>query len=185
MHFFDGLWTSATYIVSLLTLSPVRGPVVNEQAPLLASSHVNHQHVVHHNGVHEEAIPGPIFKPPAGRLTGPGSEFKCDYSRMAGWSYCSSPDDRGCWLKKGNSKDPKDRFDIYTIYENFVPKGVTRRYSLDLADDFLNADGMYFDYAKLFNGEYPGPWIQACWGDVRVHFLVPYLLLLLLQCRIY
>lgn len=168
MHLLDTLWTSATYVVSLLTLSSINGPVVHEQAPLLVTPNVNHPHLGFHDGVREEALPGPIFKPPTGRFTGPGSEFNCDYSRMVGWSYCSKPHDRGCWLKKGNSNDPKDRFDINTNYETHTPKGVTRRYRLDLTDDFINTDGMYFDFAKIFNGQYPGPWIQACWGDVRV-----------------
>ena len=170
MHFFDSLWTATAYVVSLLTLSPVSGPVVDDQAPLLATSHVSTQQIVHHDGVHEEALPGPVFPPPSGRRTGPGSDFKCDYSRMAGWEYCSSADDRGCWLKKrgGDPANPNDRFDVHTNYETRAPTGITRRYSLHLNDDYLNADGMYFDYAKIFNEQYPGPWIQACWGDVCI-----------------
>lgn len=183
MQFFDRLWTSATYVVSLLTLSPVSGPHANQQAPLLATQDGNPQALMHHGEVHEEATPGPIFKPPSGRLTGPGSDFKCDYSRMAGWSYCSEAGDRGCWLKRGKGTDPLDRFDITSNYETRTPLGVTRRYSLDLADDHINTDGIYFDYAKIFNGQYPGPWIQACWGDVSMIFTQSALLHLPLRLR--
>lgn len=166
MHFWDSLWTSATYVVSLLTLSPINGPQVHQQAPLLAPSHLEYQ-----DGI-QAARKGPIFKPPGGRLRGPGSEFTCDYSNMVGWSVCTTPEDRGCWLKKGDSTDPKDRFDIHTNYETRTPKGVTRYYTLVLTDDIINTDGIPSRDAKIFNGQYPGPWIQACWGDVCLHWLV-------------
>lgn len=180
MHFLDKIWSSATYVVSILTLSPVRGPVVNDQTPLGQNLNVQHHDVGHvehavisHEDVHTAAIPGPIFKPPSGRVSGPGSDFKCDYSRMVGWEYCSDPSDRGCWLRKvgGDPKNPNDTFNINSNYEVRKPTGVTRRYRLDLHDDFINQDGMYFDYAKIFNGQYPGPWIQACWGDVCLNLI--------------
>lgn len=175
MHFWDGLWTSATYVLSLLTLSSVNQPEVHQQAPLLAPSHLDDPHIQHQDGIHQEAPPGPIFKPPGGRLRGPGSDFVCDYSNMVGWSVCTTPDDRGCWLKKGDSTDPNDRFDINTTYETRTPKGVTRRYRLVLTDDIINTDGMLSNDAKIFNGVYPGPWIQACWGDVCIHLLLMHL----------
>lgn len=168
MYFWDNLWTSATYVVSLLTLSPIHGPGVHQQAPLLAPSHLNDLHLEHQDGMHQEARRGPIFKPPGGRLRGPGSDFNCDYSNMVGWSVCTTPDDRGCWLKKGDSTDPEDRFDINSNYETRTPTGITRHYSLVLTDDIINTDGIPSNDAKIFNGVYPGPWIQACWGDVCI-----------------
>ena len=30
----------------------------------------------------------------------------------------------------------------------------------------VNADGYNFNDAKLFNNQFPGPWIRACWGDI-------------------
>ena len=185
MHFFEKVWTSVTYVTSLLTLSPVKGPVTEEQSPLLVEPHVIH-HADYHTAGHEDviklaspdvheaavpdvhtaAIPGPIFRPPTGRRTGPGSDFKCDYSRMVGYTYCSDPLNRDCWLV--NATNSSDIYDINSNYEVRTPKGVTRRFRLDLHDDHINQDGIYFDYAKIFNGQYPGPWIQACWGDVRL-----------------
>lgn len=29
----------------------------------------------------------------------------------------------------------------------------------------INGDGIVNPYGKVFNQQYPGPWIQACWGD--------------------
>jgi hypothetical protein len=104
---------------------------------------------------------GPIFKPPGGRPNGDGSDFVCDYSNMTGWVFCSTPEDRSCWLSDGKG----NVFDINTDYESIRPNGTTRYYTLNVTDGFVNADGLPFDEAKLFNHVYPGPWIQACWGD--------------------
>jgi hypothetical protein len=159
MYLIDGFWTSITFVVSFLTLSPVQGPSGKEQAPLLTSS----------DALHHENLRGPIFKPPGGRLTGPGSNFTCDYTNMPGWSNCSTPSNRGCWLR--NDKTGEE-FNISTDYEdtNQTPIGIHRTYYLNITDGSYNADGLDFTQAKLFNGTYPGPWIQACWGDVRICF---------------
>ena len=159
MHLIDIFWTSITYVVSFLTLSPVKGPGGKEQAPLLTSS----------DALHQGNLGGPIFKPPGGRLTGPGSDFTCDYSKMVGWSKCTTPYNRGCWLR---NKKTGIEYNINTDYEdtNQTPIGITRSYVLNVTDDWINADGLNFTEGKVFNGMYPGPWIQACWGDVRIHF---------------
>lgn len=81
---------------------------------------------------------------------------------MGGWEPCSTPTDRKCWLKR--TSDGK-QFDIFTNYEEEMPIGVTRYYELELEAGSYDADGMDFPFAKLFNDQYPGPWIQACWGD--------------------
>ena len=56
-------------------------------------------------------------------------------------------------------------FGIDTDYERFWPKGTTRKYTLDVSEMALAPDGVCMPHAKVFNGSYPGPWIQACWGD--------------------
>jgi hypothetical protein len=160
MHLIDSFWTSITYVVSFLTLSNVKGPGGEEQAPLLTSSD---------DALHQGNPRGPVFRPPGGRLTGPGSDFTCDYSKMVGWSHCSTPYDRRCWLR--NDKTGIE-YNIHTDYEdtNQTPNGTIRKYVLNITDDWINADGLNFTEGKIFNGMYPGPWIQACWGDVRIHF---------------
>ena len=32
---------------------------------------------------------------------------------------------------------------------------------MNITDDTVNADGLNFTDAKVFNGTYPSPWIQA------------------------
>ncbi|KAK0714042.1 multicopper oxidase-domain-containing protein [Lasiosphaeria miniovina] len=112
---------------------------------------------------------GPIFKPPG---AADGSNFTCDYSAMTNWSECSSTD-RRCWLV---DKSGKNQWNILTNYEAtttlsdgtvvpLTPTGITRNYTLNLTNHVINADGLDFKQGKWFNGQYPGPWIQACWGD--------------------
>lgn len=150
MHLLDTLWNC---FVSLLSLSPVERSDVEPQAPLLNASHVTNL----------KPPRGPIFKPPGGRRDGEGSDFQCDYSKMVGWVNCSTPENRGCWLRNPATGA---EFNITTDYEFTMPTGITRNYIINITDGAVNADGMNFDEAKLFNSTYPGPWIQACWGDV-------------------
>ncbi|KAK3316802.1 multicopper oxidase-domain-containing protein [Apodospora peruviana] len=132
------------------------------------------------------AGPGPIFKPPGGVPGGDGSEFVCNYSAMKGFKECSTSEDRGCWLTDGLTT-----WDIYTDYEattdetlpspvNIMPTGTTRYYEMTATNAPINADGLSFPEGKQFQlasgdksaPQYPGPWIQACWGDtinVTVH----------------
>ena len=108
----------------------------------------------------------PLYEPPYPPTDKPDPSvaIKCDYSAMIkeGWEICNGPNDRGCWLKNAKSKD---QFNITTDYERKVPKGITRKYVLDVSEMALAPDGVAFLNAKVFNGSYPGPWIQACWGD--------------------
>ena len=46
-----------------------------------------------------------------------------------------------------------------------TPTGITRKYTLNLTNHVINADGLDFEQGKWFNEQDPGPWIQACWGD--------------------
>ncbi|KXJ91823.1 multicopper oxidase-domain-containing protein [Microdochium bolleyi] len=94
-------------------------------------------------------------------VTPPGDQkFKCHYPKMEGWTDCSTPENRSCWLRHSNGSE----FNIWTDYERYAPIGVDRNYTLDIARGTINTDGME-THASLFNDTYPGPWIEACWGD--------------------
>ena len=124
------------------------------------------------NRPHHKERPGPIFKPPGGLHDGDGSEFKCDYSRMAGFRQCSTPEDRSCWLTndKGITWNITKDYEATANGETLMPMGTIRRYNLTVTENWIMADGLNFTDAKVFsdvNGtHYPGPWIQACWGDL-------------------
>jgi multicopper oxidase len=109
---------------------------------------------------------GPVFKAPGRLRNGEEAPFECDYRAMEGFEYCSTPQDRTCWLK---NQATGARFDTETNYELLAktPKGITRQYNLTVskAKTPLNLDGINFMDAVLFNDDFPGPWIQACWGD--------------------
>lgn len=166
MRLSERFWAAVTYTVNLLTFSP------DAQYPLdWPSSHFIPPSDVTGVVSNQVAIDYPIFKPPGGRISGDGSDFVCNYSAMVDWEDCSSTSNRGCWLRHPDGRD----FSIHTNYEDFAPQGIDRYYTL-VVNDFaggppnsnwgLNLDGLNATGVKLFNGTYPGPWIQACWGDV-------------------
>ena len=156
MKLFKRWWVKVVTFVNVITLSPMSDNMM-PQHPLtdLLPSTGEFAAV---QGHHKHSA-GPIFRPPG---TPEDSDFQCDYSAMKGWIPCSNEFDRKCWLYNPFSKK---QYDIYTDYENDIPVGITRYYNLDLADGSYGADGVNFTEAKLFNGIYPGPWIEACWGD--------------------
>ncbi|RAH49744.1 multicopper oxidase [Aspergillus brunneoviolaceus CBS 621.78] len=94
--------------------------------------------------------------------------FKCHYPAMAAeYTYDPSPNNRGVWLK--HRTDASKDFTIHTDYEVRAPIGIERKYFLTVGEDTkrpVNWDGINFPYAKLFDKSFPGPWIQACWGDI-------------------
>ena len=165
MHL-SGLWTSITYVLNIFTLSPSSQSEIDTQIPLGVDDVGSYDRVGYSaNDAPPDLALGPIFKPPSGQLEGDGSDFLCNYTAMKGWTECSTSDDRGCWLKNANGQ----KLSITTNYELLgnTPHGIDRFYELDVTDDTtINADGVPFTHAKLFNRKYPGPWIQACWGDV-------------------
>ena len=109
----------------------------------------------------------PIFYPPGGK---PDSNFQCNYSRMGeGWRFCSIPENRECWLRHTDGRE----FNIHTDYEKYAPVGIDRYYTLVVNDSWFAADGLNSSAAKLFNDTYPGPWIEACWGDVGPRVSAP------------
>jgi hypothetical protein len=155
MKLIDRVWTCITYVLSCLSLSPFTELGGVEQAVLPPpSGHPNHG-----------KPKGPSFKPPGGRLKGPGADFTCEYPSMTSYTFCSKPGNRSCWLTS-----PGFTYDINTNYETNTPQGIQRNYSFDVSDYWINGDGMNFTEAKVFNKQYPGPYIQACWGDVRIFF---------------
>lgn len=148
MHIVKCLWASMTFIVSIATLSPIHNSIY-PRSPQGNPSNV---------APSIQPTKGPGFHPPGGFA----DDFGCQYPSMVGWESCSTPTDRKCWLKR--TSDGK-QFDIFTNYEEEMPIGVTRYYELELEDGSFDADGIDFPFAKMFNHQYPGPWIQACWGD--------------------
>ena len=99
---------------------------------------------------------GPIFRPP-----NPEGDFTCDYTRQVNWAQCNTPQNRECWLRGPNGEE----LNIHTNYEMVAPNGTLRQYELDVSDIDLAPDGFNVNFGKVFNKTYPGPWIQACWGD--------------------
>jgi hypothetical protein len=157
----ERFWTVVTYVINVFTLSPLSdyGTHGGVQVPLSVDSVVS---LPTHAPAHVAPRPGPIFKPPGRPRSGPGADFVCDYSNMPGWRACSTPEDRTCWL----INDKGGIFNISTDYEAVAPRGIQRNYTLVISNGQVNADGLIFPEGKLFNNSYPGPLLQACWGDV-------------------
>lgn len=112
--------------------------------------------------VKPQATKYPIFDPPDDLEDLP---FRCeypDYPEEDGWVSCNTATNRQCWLK--NTKTGQ-QFDITTNYEKNGPKGIVRNYYLELANFTRNPDGFGDIYVQLFNNSFPGPRLQACWGD--------------------
>lgn len=157
MTLFGRFWHTVVDITTWLTLSPLSEPNYRpSQQPLgVPVTHSSDTDLL------AKLYGGsPVFAPPATDKD-PDHDFKCDYSLMDGWLPCSTPDNRECWLRHPNGSE----FNINTNYENRAPIGITRHYVLNITEGDWNADGLPFTSAKLFNGKYPGPWIEACWGD--------------------
>jgi hypothetical protein len=117
----------------------------------------------------------PIFEPPNAPER---REFICEYPELPDYEFCSKHSDRGCWLRPKDAGSKKPTYNISTNYddENLHLKGVTRKYTLHITNETIYPDGCKNSEAKLFNASYPGPWIEACWGDdieVTVHNHLP------------
>ena len=168
MYLSERFWTVVTYAFHIVTFSSFDHDAIQQKQLFGSSSPV------------VDGLRGPIFKPPGRRQSGEGSDFRCDYSSMTGWRPCSTPDDRSCWIEN----DKGGRFDINTNYETEAPQGILRQYTLFVSNGSINGtanpingDGLLFPEAKLFNATYPGPWLQACWGDtveIKVINNLPY-----------
>ncbi|KAF2231870.1 multicopper oxidase [Viridothelium virens] len=68
---------------------------------------------------------------------------------------CNSPSNRQCWSAG---------FNISTDYELSIPKGVVRKFILDVTNETIAPDG-YNVSRMLFNHSYPGPTLEGNWGD--------------------
>jgi hypothetical protein len=156
----ERFWAGVTALVGWLTLSPFSSKDA-QQALLGVETDLG-------TDISMLDKTSPIFYPPGGK---PNSKFQCDYSRMGKeWGFCSIPENRECWLRhRGDGRE----FNIHTDYEKYVPVGIDRYYTLVVNDSWLAADGLNFTAAKLFNDTYPGPWIEACWGDVGIQVSDP------------
>ncbi|KAK0630942.1 multicopper oxidase-domain-containing protein [Bombardia bombarda] len=86
------------------------------------------------------------------------------YIESHGFRLCNDRS-KGCWLSRYGATD----WDIHTDYENRVPHGVVREYTLTVAPQpSLSPDGQPKTNGVTFNNTYPGPAIEACWGDYIV-----------------
>ena len=144
MHLLVSWWLCMVHVFDRLTFSSWAGNVSTQQPRL--------QIPLRHGNPHY-----PIFEP----SNSPESQiFRCEYPSMPDYVPCSTHEDRGCWLK-----GPDKEYNITTDYEKEYPVGITRRYYLEASDMTLYPDGVANTGGKVFNRSYPGPWIQACWGD--------------------
>ncbi|OAL29975.1 hypothetical protein AYO22_01881 [Fonsecaea multimorphosa] len=155
------LWMGIVYFFDFLTNSPSQ-LYPSENTPDLQ---IPVQPV---QPIQPQATKYPIFNPPDELEDEP---FRCeypDYPEKDGWRACNTKTDRQCWLQ--NIKTGQ-KFDIHTDYENNGPKGIVRHYYLELAESTRNPDGFGNLPVQLFNDSFPGPRIQACWGD-QVHITI-------------
>jgi len=171
MQILGRVWRAVTSLLSIAGLSPFDGALqVADQIPLGLDLPAPPSQPPAETPL--RLPPGPIFKPPGGLPDGDGSSFQCNYSMMAGFRECSTSDNRSCWLTNGTFE-----WSITTNYEEAdettstpsAPIGIDRYYELTVKNQSIMADGLNFADGKMFddgNGPtYPGPWIQACWGD--------------------
>ncbi|KAF2201219.1 hypothetical protein GQ43DRAFT_471972 [Delitschia confertaspora ATCC 74209] len=167
---FDTFCAYLLYFFNLLTNTPFNQFTFNVQSsfqkvlPNPSSFADNHKPLVQNY---------PIFDPP----NAPEDQsFTCEYPELPEYEPCFGNDDQGCWLRPKDKNSDLRVYNISTDYENFYPQGITRRYNLTITNESLWADGCENSESKVFNKQYPGPWIEACWGDdieVTVTNLLP------------
>ena len=153
MYLVERFWGVVTTVFSIVSLTPLQD---NFDSQITLSTSLTSSLPV---ALKKDYGGTPEFDPP-GAPHDPN--FKCEYPHMEGWEDCSTSNDRRCWLR---NRKTGEQFDITTDYENKWPTGIERHYKIDINDSWWAADGKNFSDAKLFNHTYPGPWIQACWGD--------------------
>jgi len=114
---------------------------------------------------HQALTAGLTFAPP--NATG---GFKCQYPTLTGWQYCGNASNRDCWINDPNRKEGLYQYNTSTDYEDFSPPGVTREYWLNVSVKAIAPDGFLKETGIVFNNTFPGPVLQACWGDtMKVH----------------
>ena len=103
---------------------------------------------------------GLTFAPP--NATG---GFECQYPTLTGWQYCGGGNSQECWITNNNQT-----YNITTDYEDLSPPGVVREYWLNVSVNAIAPDGYLKQTGMVFNNTFPGPVLQACWGDtMKVH----------------
>ncbi|KUI58907.1 Laccase-2 [Cytospora mali] len=150
MGFFKSCLEQLIRLVALTPFNPLEDFF---QQPLLGSGDIGQVPLV---------IPGE----PADTIIHPehaSPGFQCVYPKR--WKSCNTPTSRDCWLQdtQGGEFASYSQIDINTDYENpdAIPRGTTR-------ESQLYADGFKKTSGKAFNKQYPGPLIEACWGDELV-----------------
>ncbi|KAF8244371.1 hypothetical protein K440DRAFT_605113, partial [Wilcoxina mikolae CBS 423.85] len=80
--------------------------------------------------------------------------------------FCNTPHNRRCWI---NGPAVWDYYTIETDYELRWPRGVVREYWLNVTYTTIAPDGVE-RIGQVVNGTYPGPLLEANWGDtLRIH----------------
>ncbi|KAL8747014.1 MAG: hypothetical protein Q9190_001054 [Brigantiaea leucoxantha] len=125
-------------------ISPLRDYDGSHQTPLQVSPSIDQI---------EQYDNGPVFSPPSA-----STEIQCQYPSMKDWKHGTRSLNRQSWLWNSVTGET---FDIHTDYDQVWPEGVVRK----VTDHWINADGYNKTDGKVVNGTYPGPWIEACWGD--------------------
>src|ERR1700759_4084849 len=153
MGIFARFWTTVVTITHWVTLFPV-------------NNHESYQQPIGGNipvsiDLPNAELPRPVFGPPGSNIQG----FQCDYSAMGpDWVDCSTTIP-GCWLINTVTGEQRN---VTTDYEDaaLTPIGIMRNYTLYVTENnTINADGLNFTDGRLFNGTFPGPLLEACWGD--------------------
>ncbi|ORY60974.1 Cupredoxin [Pseudomassariella vexata] len=98
--------------------------------------------------------------------------FVCSYPELEakGWKSCNTESSRSCWLRDETASQPLfSQYDVRTNYEKDMPPGIIREYWIEVNENpALQPDGVQKILGNYFNGTYPGPTIEACWGDTLV-----------------
>ncbi|KAI9658733.1 MAG: hypothetical protein M1821_002293 [Bathelium mastoideum] len=180
MRFLESWWASLAYILDCTSISPFNDQRTHQTSLVkhYPVQNVGNGPVFYPHGppsdneiLMDSYREDPIIKPPypPGDKPALGAAIQCNYSVMGSqWRACNEPRSRGCWLRNDNG----DEFNIKTNYESNTPIGVLRKYELNITTKALAPDGVPMEHGKVFNDQYPGPWIQACWGDqleITVH----------------
>ncbi|KAI1177040.1 multicopper oxidase-domain-containing protein [Nemania sp. FL0916] len=99
----------------------------------------------------------------AGFLAGTGqcapSQTSALETRIPG--SCNTPSNRACW---------SPGFDIFTDYEAKTPPGSIKTFNWEVTerDNWVGPDGRVKSKVMLINNQYPGPTLEANWGDTVV-----------------
>ena len=166
MRILDSFWTSLVYIFDFTTLSsfgerqPQQQHLLNHAPSSSAAGGLvftPQVQPVHDTSTLSDHSQPPLYKPPypPGDEPPPKDIIQCNYTAMGkGWETCNHPGNRSCWLTGPNGQE----YNVRTNYEINTPKGVTRKYFLDVTEKALASDGVPMAHGKVFNGSYPGPW---------------------------